>query len=108
MFERTGGYYLPLSIGAKVAYARSVSHLAEDLASERPTVMFAVPRVFENSPRALTRRSPNLRRRSAFSISWWRREGAPSAAKRASRIGSFSRCCTTASLARVLARLGAE
>ncbi len=47
MFERTGGYYLPLSIGAKVAYARSVSHLAEDLASERPTVMFAVPRVFE-------------------------------------------------------------
>src|SRR6266478_6121673 len=47
MFERTGGYYLPLSIGAKVAYVRSVSQLAEDLASERPTVMFAVPRVFE-------------------------------------------------------------
>src|SRR5712692_2367459 len=47
MFERTGGYYLPLSIGAKVAYARSVSQLAEDLASERPTVMYAVPRVFE-------------------------------------------------------------
>jgi long-chain acyl-CoA synthetase len=47
MFERTGGYYLPLSLGAKVAYARSVSQLAEDLASERPTVIFAVPRVFE-------------------------------------------------------------
>ncbi|HMH19338.1 MAG TPA: AMP-dependent synthetase/ligase [Burkholderiales bacterium] len=47
MFERTGGYYLPLSLGAKVAYARSVSQLAEDLASERPTVVFAVPRVFE-------------------------------------------------------------
>ncbi len=47
MFERTGGYYLPLAIGAKVAYARSVSQLAEDLASERPTLMFAVPRVFE-------------------------------------------------------------
>jgi len=47
MFERTGGYYLPLFLGAKVAYARSVSQLAEDLASERPTVMFAVPRVFE-------------------------------------------------------------
>jgi long-chain acyl-CoA synthetase len=47
MFERTGGYYLPLSIGAKVAYARSVSQLAEDLASERPTVVYAVPRVFE-------------------------------------------------------------
>jgi long-chain acyl-CoA synthetase len=47
MFERTGGYYLPLSIGAKVAYARSISQLAEDLASERPTLMFAVPRVFD-------------------------------------------------------------
>ncbi|HLQ01913.1 MAG TPA: AMP-binding protein [Burkholderiales bacterium] len=47
MFERTGGYYLPLAIGAKVAYARSVSQLAEDLASERPTIVFAVPRVFE-------------------------------------------------------------
>ena len=47
MFERTGGYYLPLAIGAKVTYARSISQLAEDLASERPTVMFAVPRVFE-------------------------------------------------------------
>jgi long-chain acyl-CoA synthetase len=47
MFERTPGYYLPLAVGAKVAYARSVSLLAEDLASEQPTVIFAVPRVFE-------------------------------------------------------------
>ena len=47
MFERTGGYYLPLSLGAKVAYARSAHQLPEDLMSERPTVMFAVPRVFE-------------------------------------------------------------
>jgi len=47
MFERTGGYYLPLSIGARVVYARSVAQLADDLASQRPTVMFAVPRIFE-------------------------------------------------------------
>src|SRR5258708_32476155 len=47
MMGRTGGYYLPLSSGAKVTYARSISQLAEDLASERPTLMFAVPRVFE-------------------------------------------------------------
>lgn len=53
MFERTGGYYLPLSLGAKVAYARSASHLAEDIASERPTVMFAVPRVFEKFAAAI-------------------------------------------------------
>ena len=47
MFERTGGYYLPLSLGAKVAFARGVSTLADDLASQAPTAMFAVPRIFE-------------------------------------------------------------
>jgi long-chain acyl-CoA synthetase len=47
MLERTGGYYFPLSIGAQVAFARSVSQLAEDLASQQPTVVYAVPRVFE-------------------------------------------------------------
>ena len=47
MFERTGGYYLPLSIGARVVYARGVAQLVEDLASQAPTAMFAVPRVFE-------------------------------------------------------------
>ena len=47
MFERTGGYYLPLSIGARVAYARGVPRLVEDLASQAPTAMFAVPRIFE-------------------------------------------------------------
>ena len=49
MFERTGGYYLPLSIGAKVVYGRGVAQIAEDLASQAPTVIFAVPRVFEKS-----------------------------------------------------------
>ena len=47
MFERTGGYYFPLALGAKVVYARGVAQIAEDLASQSPTVMFAVPRVFE-------------------------------------------------------------
>ena len=47
MFERTGGYYLPLSLGAKVAYARGVAQIADDLASQAPTAMFAVPRIFE-------------------------------------------------------------
>jgi long-chain acyl-CoA synthetase len=47
MFERTGGYYLPLALGAKVAFARGIQQLPDDLASQRPTAMFAVPRVFE-------------------------------------------------------------
>ena len=47
MFERTGGYYLPLSLGAVVVYSRGTPQIAEDLASQRPTVMFAVPRIFD-------------------------------------------------------------
>ncbi|TCT21543.1 AMP-dependent synthetase/ligase [Thiobaca trueperi] len=47
MLERTGGYYLPLMTGSTVAYARSVGQLAEDLQAIRPTVIVAVPRVFE-------------------------------------------------------------
>lgn len=47
MFERTCGYYVPLSAGVPVGYARSIGQLAEDLAALRPTVMIAVPRVFE-------------------------------------------------------------
>ncbi|BCB25612.1 AMP-dependent synthetase [Sulfurimicrobium lacus] len=47
MFERTCGYYLPLSVGIKVAYARGIQQIAEDLAFHRPTVLIAVPRVFE-------------------------------------------------------------
>lgn len=45
--ERTVGYYLPMMAGAAVAYARSISQLADDLLAVRPTVMISVPRVFE-------------------------------------------------------------
>ncbi|NNG12826.1 MAG: AMP-binding protein, partial [Halobacteria archaeon] len=45
--ERTGGYYLPVMSGSGVAYARSIMQLADDLQHIRPTVMIAVPRIFE-------------------------------------------------------------
>lgn len=48
MFERTCGYYVPLAGGgAKVSFSRGVTRLAEDLASQQPTIMVAVPRVYE-------------------------------------------------------------
>ena len=47
MFERTGGYYLPLSLGATVVHARGIAQIADDLAAQAPTVVFAVPRIFE-------------------------------------------------------------
>ncbi len=45
--ERTAGYYVPMMAGATVAYARSVQQLQEDLALIRPTILIAVPRIFE-------------------------------------------------------------
>ncbi len=45
--ESTGGYCLPMMAGATVAYARSVNLLAEDLVTVQPTVLIAVPRIFE-------------------------------------------------------------
>jgi len=47
MLERMGGYYLPMMAGCAVAYARSVQQLAEDLQQQCPTILIAVPRVFE-------------------------------------------------------------
>lgn len=46
-FERTVGYYVALMAGAAVAHARSVNQLAEDLIEVKPTVLIAVPRIFE-------------------------------------------------------------
>jgi len=45
--ERTAGYYLPVMSGSAVAYARSIAQLGEDLQNIQPTVMIAVPRIFE-------------------------------------------------------------
>jgi len=45
--ERTIGYYLMMMVGAKVAFNRSIPELAEDIQIIRPTVMVAVPRIFE-------------------------------------------------------------
>lgn len=47
LFERTAGYVLPMMAGSAVAYARSILQLADDLQTVRPTVLIAVPRVFE-------------------------------------------------------------
>lgn len=45
--ERTGGYYLPLLLGAEVVFARSIALLAQDLQAIRPTVLVSVPRIYE-------------------------------------------------------------
>jgi long-chain acyl-CoA synthetase len=67
--ERTAGYYLPMMAGATVAYARSVPQLAEDLQQIRPTVLIAVPRIFE---RVFGRIQGQMARKSALARALFR------------------------------------
>jgi long-chain acyl-CoA synthetase len=46
-FERTCGYYMQVMTGARVAYARSIPLLAEDMLTIRPTLLISVPRIYE-------------------------------------------------------------
>jgi len=46
-FERTVGYYLSMMTGARVAYARSIPLLSEDLQTIQPTILVSVPRIYE-------------------------------------------------------------
>lgn len=61
--ERTGGYYLPMMIGATVAYSRSINQLAEDLQVIKPTVLISVPRIYE---RIYSRISSQLEKGPAY------------------------------------------
>jgi long-chain acyl-CoA synthetase len=79
-FERTCGYYLTLMAGARVAFARSIAQLAEDLAAVRPTLLISVPRVYERIYSAVKLKlaeGPALRRRLfelAIEVGWSRFE----------------------------------
>lgn len=47
VFERTVGYYIPLVRGAAISYVEDATKLAEIAQAERPTIIIAVPRLFE-------------------------------------------------------------
>ena len=47
VFERMAGWYLMLSVGARVAYAESMDTVVKNMAEVRPTIMLGVPRFFE-------------------------------------------------------------
>jgi long-chain acyl-CoA synthetase len=79
-FERTAGYYMCMMAGASVAYARSIPLLADDLKIIRPTILIAVPRIYERIYNAIHSRleaaSP-LRRKLftlAVNVGWNRFE----------------------------------
>ena len=47
MFERTVGYYVPVMAGSTVGFARSLKDLSKDIGIIRPTLLIAVPQIYE-------------------------------------------------------------
>ncbi|MCD6570492.1 MAG: long-chain fatty acid--CoA ligase [Deltaproteobacteria bacterium] len=47
--ERTVGYYAPIHLGKKVAFAEDVSKLVDNLKEIRPTFLVSVPRIYEKA-----------------------------------------------------------
>ena len=46
-YEHTAGQFFPISIGAQIYYAEGVETLASNMIEARPTIMTAVPRLYE-------------------------------------------------------------
>lgn len=47
VFERTVGYYVPLYSGSMISYIEDPARLAEIASAEKPTIIIAVPRLYE-------------------------------------------------------------
>ena len=65
-YEHTAGQFFPLAIGAQIYYSRGVEQLAKEMAEVRPTIMTAVPRLYELLHQRIAsglRKQPKLRQR---------------------------------------------
>ena len=65
-YEHTAGQFLPISIGAQIYYAESIDKLTDNMAEAKPTIMTAVPRLYEvihqRIQRGLTKATPFQRK----------------------------------------------
>ncbi len=65
-YEHTAGQFLPVSLGAQIYYAEHVDKLVDDMAAARPTLILAVPRLYEVMHQRIMRsvdKTTGLRRR---------------------------------------------
>ena len=47
-YEHTAGQFLPIAMGAEIYYAEGIDKLAQNMLEVRPTIMTAVPRLYES------------------------------------------------------------
>ncbi|MEK7821196.1 MAG: long-chain fatty acid--CoA ligase [Pseudomonadota bacterium] len=54
-YEHTAGQFFPIAIGAEIYYAEGIESLAANMLEARPTIMTAVPRLYEMLHARITR-----------------------------------------------------
>ncbi len=54
VYERMAGHFLPISVGAEIAYSESLRTLAQDIISAKPTIILTVPRFLESVRNKIT------------------------------------------------------
>jgi long-chain acyl-CoA synthetase len=54
-YEHTGGQFLPIALGAEIYYAEGVETLSANMLEARPTIMTAVPRLYESMHQRIMR-----------------------------------------------------
>jgi long-chain acyl-CoA synthetase len=65
-YEHSAGQFFPISIGAEIYYAEGIDALGQNMAEVRPTIMTAVPRLYEALHGRIVKgieRMPALRRK---------------------------------------------
>lgn len=53
-YEHVAGHFFPVSIGAQIYYAEGIETLANNMAEAKPTIMTAVPRLYETMHQRIT------------------------------------------------------
>jgi long-chain acyl-CoA synthetase len=91
--ERTVGYYTPIFLGHKVAFAESVDKLLENFQEIRPTFLVSVPRIYEKVHAGVTAKaaiSPPLKRKIFEWAMGVARENLPYVCRNKPRAGLFA------------------
>lgn len=70
IFERMGGYYTAFSAGSMIAYAESIEKVAQNLKEIQPTIMTAVPRLFERIYSKIKRNVENSPEKKQKIFNW--------------------------------------
>jgi long-chain acyl-CoA synthetase len=77
VFERNIGYYVPLYSGASIGYAIDLANISTEIKERRPTIIIAVPRLFEKIyEKIIKNASSNALKKNLFQFSfYYQREG---------------------------------